>query len=57
MIVLGFLLVGAIILAVIVMRTLKSTDSIEIIGGKLENSDSAIKDAMPYLKITNEWSE
>lgn len=54
--VLGGLFVGAIILALIVSHALMKTDSIELVQGKLENSDSAISDAMPYLKITNEWS-
>jgi hypothetical protein len=53
----GGLIVGAVILAVVVMQVLKRTDSIELVQGKLENSDSAIADAMPYLKITNEWSK
>lgn len=55
--VLGGLMIGAIILAIVVSQVLKRTDSIELVQGKLENSDSAIVDAMPYLKITNEWSK
>lgn len=55
--VLGGLVIGAIILAVVVTQVLKRTDSIELVQGKLENSDSAIADAMSYLKITNEWSK
>ena len=55
--VLGGLAVGAIILAIIVTSVLKKSDSIELVQGKLENSDSAIADAMSYLKITNEWSK
>ena len=51
------LVIGAIILAVVVTWVLKKTDSIELIQGKLENSDSAIADAMSYLKITNEWNK
>ncbi len=53
----GSLIVGAIILAVVVTQVLKRTDSIELVQGRLENSDSAIADAMSYLKITNEWSK
>lgn len=56
-IVFGSLIIGAIILAVVVTQVLKRTDSIELVQGKLENSDSAIADAMSYLKITNEWSK
>ena len=57
MIVFGSLLLGAIILGIIVSRALKNGKSIELVQGKLENSDSYIADAMPYLKITNEWDE
>lgn len=57
MIVFGMLVIGAIILAIIVTRTLRKGESIELIQGKLENSDSSISDAMSYLKITNEWSK
>lgn len=53
--VLGGLVVGAIILAIVVTQVLKRTDDIELVQGKLENSDFAIADAMSYLKITNEW--
>lgn len=53
--VLSGLIIGAIILAVIVAQTLRRTDSIELIQGKIKNSNSAIADAIPYLKITNEW--
>ncbi|MDE6421664.1 MAG: hypothetical protein K2K87_14250 [Lachnospiraceae bacterium] len=56
-ILLGGLVIGAIILAVIITRMLEKSDSIELIQGKLENSDSAIADAISYLKITNEWSK
>lgn len=55
--IMGGLLIGAMILAVIVTKILKKCNSIELVQGKLENSDSAIADAIPYLKITNEWSK
>lgn len=55
-IIFGVLLIAAIILAVIVTKTLNKSESIELIGGQLENTDASIKDAMAYLKITNEWS-
>ena len=55
--VLSGLIVGAIILAVVVTQTLRRTDSIELIQGKIKNSNSAIADAIPYLKITNEWNK
>lgn len=54
---LGIMLIGAIILAVIVTITLNNSDSIELVGRKLENSDASISDAMSYLKITNEWRD
>lgn len=53
--VLGGLVVGAIMLTIVVTQVLKRIDSIELVQGKLENSDFAIADAMSYLKITNEW--
>lgn len=56
MIVFGVLVIASIILAIIVTKTLNSEKNIELIGGRLENSDASISDAMSYLKITNEWS-
>jgi hypothetical protein len=53
----SILIVGAIIVGIISLQILKKADSIELVQGKLENSDSAIEMAIPYLKITNEWSE
>lgn len=53
----GSLIIGGIILTVVVSNMLKREGSFELVQGKLENSDSAIADAMPYLKITNEWSK
>lgn len=55
-IVFGVLIIASVILAVIVTKTLNSDKSIELIGGRLENSDTSISDAMSYLKITNEWN-
>lgn len=55
--VLSGLVIGAIILAVVVNHALKKSDSIELVQGKLENSDFAISKAMSHLKITNEWSK
>lgn len=49
------LVLGAIILAIIITRILKKIDSINLVQGKLKNSDSDFDDAMSYLKITNEW--
>lgn len=51
------LIIGGIVLAIIVSRMLRKEDGIELVQGKLENSDSAIADAMSYLKVTNEWSK
>lgn len=56
LIVFGVLVIASIILAIIVTRTLNSDKSIELLGGRLENSDASISDAMTYLKITNEWN-
>lgn len=49
------LIIASIILAIIVKKTLNAEKGIELIGGRLENSDASISDAMSYLKITNEW--
>lgn len=57
LIVFGSLVLGAIIFGVIVSRILKNEDSIELVQGKLENTDSSIADAISYLKITNEWKK
>lgn len=57
MIVFGVLAIAAIVLAVIVTKTLNSNQNINLVGGKLENSDASIGEAMSYLKITNEWSK
>lgn len=51
------LVIGAILLGIIINYIFKKTDSIELVQGKLENSDSAISDAMAHLKLTNEWSK
>lgn len=53
----AILVIGGIILAIIVNIMLKKADTIELVQGKLKNSDSAIADAIPYLKITNEWNK
>lgn len=47
------LLIGTIVVAVILRKELNNPDNIDLIQGKLENSDSSIADAMNYLKITN----
>lgn len=51
------LAIGAIVLAIVVNSTLKKSDSIELVQGKLENTDLSIAKAMSYLEITNEWSK
>lgn len=55
--VLGGLIIGAIVLAFVVNHALKKSDSIELVQGKLENTDFAISEAISHLKITNEWSD
>lgn len=57
MIAFGVLLIASVILAIIVTKALNKNKSIELIGGRLENSDASISDAVNYLKITNEWSK
>ncbi len=54
-IVFGILTIGAIILGIVVSKQLKNEHDIELVQEKLENSDLSIADAIPYLKITNEW--
>ena len=56
-IVLCFLFWGVVLLAVFLVFEYKNMDSIVLVQYRLENSDSVIGDAIPYLKITNEWSE
>lgn len=51
------LVVGAVLLAIIINYILNKNDSIKLVQGKLENSSSAISDAMVHLKLTNEWSK
>ncbi len=55
-IIFGILLVASIILAIILSKILNNDKGIELTGKRLENSDSSIRDAMSYLKITNEWN-
>lgn len=47
------LLIGTIIVVVISHKELNNSNNIDLIQGKLENSDSLITDAMDFLKITN----
>uniref|UniRef100_UPI0040569392 hypothetical protein n=1 Tax=Acetatifactor sp. TaxID=1872090 RepID=UPI0040569392 len=51
------LAIGAVILGIMISKSLKESNTIELVQGKLQNSDSSIADAMSYLKITNEWSK
>lgn len=55
LVVFGILAIASILLAVIITKTLNRDNSVNLVGGKLENSDLPISDAMPYLKLTNEW--
>ena len=47
------LLIGTIVVAVILHKELNNPANIDLVQGKLENSDSSIADAMDFLKITN----
>lgn len=49
-------IVGAIIVAFALSRVFKRVECFDLVQGKLANSDSSIKQATNYLKITNEWS-
>lgn len=52
---LGILFVASILLAIATTKILNKSKSIELMEEKFENSDTYIKDAMTYLKITNKW--
>lgn len=56
-IVFGSMLLVTMILGIIMSIILKRSDSIELVQGKLENSDCSIAKAIEYLRITNEWSK
>lgn len=51
------LLISTVVVAVISHKELNNPDNIDLIQGKLENSDSSIADAMNYLKITNKGKQ
>lgn len=48
--------IGAIIIGTIMGFTLKREKHIDLVLGKLQNSDSSIANAVSFLKLTNEWS-
>lgn len=52
----AFLVIVSFVLGGIIAKELDRSDSINLVGGKLENSDASIKEAVMNLKITNEWS-
>ena len=47
------LLIGIIIVAVATHKELNNPNNIDLLQGKLENSNASITDAMDYLEITN----
>lgn len=53
----GGMAVAAVVLGIMIMRTLNRGHNVQLVSGKLENSDTFIRDALSYLKITNERSE
>lgn len=55
-IVFGSMILAAIVLVFILSRRLKKLGSIELVQGKLENTDLSIAQAIKHLKITNQWS-
>lgn len=48
-------IIGAMLVAVALFFTFKKIERVDLVQGKLANSDSSIKNAIVYLKITNEW--
>jgi archaellum component FlaG (FlaF/FlaG flagellin family) len=50
----SILIIGAVVVGVITMQTLKKADDIKLTQGKLANSVDNINEAVKYLKITNE---
>lgn len=51
------LVLFSVVVGFLVGWKMDAAGNINMMGGKLANSDASIKDAMPYLKITNVWSE
>ena len=47
------LIIGAAILTIITNQMLEKTDSIDLVQGKIKNSDFDIADATPYLRIAD----
>lgn len=52
--VLGGLIIGALILLMVLLWKYKKMDSITLVQRRLENSNSDIVEAIPFLKITND---
>lgn len=48
--------IGAILVAGILIHVFRKGKNIDLVQGKLANSDSSIAEAMSFLKLTNEWS-
>lgn len=56
-IVFGAVLLAAMVLGIVLSIILRKSDSIELVQGKLENTDSSIAKAIDYLEVTNKWSK
>lgn len=48
--------VGAIIISVMLYFNFRRAKKIDLVQGKLQNSDTSIAGVVRHLKITNEWS-
>ena len=48
--------IGAIVISIILFFNFRKAKKIDLVQGKLANSDSSIASVVSYLKITNEWS-
>lgn len=47
--------IGAIAVSIIFSVVFKRQKHIDLVQGKLQNSDSSIANAISFLKLTNEW--
>lgn len=48
--------IGAIVVSIVLFFNFRKAKKIDLVQGKLTNSDSSIANVVSYLKITNEWS-
>lgn len=55
--VVAFLTIVSVVLWMATMKFMATSKNVDLVGGKLENSDASIRKAITHLKITNEWSD